>query len=286
MGKVEKLPNRYLVALRKAKLLAVSDVSKQQWVPEYTNTPNYKKRLEILFDGQKLRKNFRQEFDNLSNTSERPLWREIFPNMQISEKHKVVFVHIPKCGGTSVDESNLFAGKDENYGHANLEKYKYILGDRIDEFRFFTFVRNPWERLASAFYYSTHVASNLDTRHSKQAQRIKKEFKGDFNSFLSMFCKENERFISLIWFRPMKEFFNPNDCKQPFFIQKLENIENIDPLRKFLRFDEFDVGHKRVGPISKGDRDPFPNWAIKEVADIYADDIKLFGYKNTAPKSK
>jgi hypothetical protein len=102
------------------------------------------------------------------------VWVEV-----ISHKHKFIFVHIPKCGGTSVELALL---KNEgvnigNYSKRHLgelsEEYrqKYRLGydyegisvqhRHIDQYKdekekkyfTFSFVRNPWDKLVSEYFY-------------------------------------------------------------------------------------------------------------------------------------
>ena len=87
----------------------------------------------------------------------------------ISHKHKFIFVHVPKCGGTSIEHSLL---KNENVTKiTNDVKQKYRMyyyhegiqtqHRKIDQFKdareksyfTFTFVRNPWERFLSEYFY-------------------------------------------------------------------------------------------------------------------------------------
>ena len=63
----------------------------------------------------------------------------------------VVFVHVPKTGGTSV--ARALYGTDGG-GHRTLRDYRAELGDAfVDRAFSFAVVRDPVERLASAFRY-------------------------------------------------------------------------------------------------------------------------------------
>ena len=57
----------------------------------------------------------------------------------------LVFVHIPKCGGTSISE--WFSDGKKYVGHPKLES----LGTPRPFS--FTVVRNPWDRVVSAYHY-------------------------------------------------------------------------------------------------------------------------------------
>ncbi len=68
----------------------------------------------------------------------------------VENKHKVIFVHIPKTGGNAIVES-LFGVSPK--GHKRLEKYYQANRGKFREYYKFTVVRNPYDRFESAFYY-------------------------------------------------------------------------------------------------------------------------------------
>lgn len=94
----------------------------------------------------------------------------------ISHKHKFIFIHIPKCGGTSVEHSLLTShgipeDRVNDWNLTDEEKqefrlyYKYggidVQHKKIEQYNTdyekkyftFTFVRNPWERFLSEYFY-------------------------------------------------------------------------------------------------------------------------------------
>lgn len=65
--------------------------------------------------------------------------------------HGCIFIHVPKTAGTSVSTS-LFGRAGP--GHLSMRDYRDAYEpDVLARFFTFTFVRNPWDRLASAFFY-------------------------------------------------------------------------------------------------------------------------------------
>lgn len=67
----------------------------------------------------------------------------------INHKHKCIFIHINKCGGTSID--TLFNGKFS--GHEKALDYKKSRPKEFNTYFKFTFIRNPWDRVVSFYHY-------------------------------------------------------------------------------------------------------------------------------------
>lgn len=76
----------------------------------------------------------------------------------ISHKHKCIFIHIPRTGGTSIE--TILSGKNwwqvnPQTKHLNFITAKKIYNNYWEEYFKFTFIRNPWERTLSLLKYST-----------------------------------------------------------------------------------------------------------------------------------
>jgi|SRR5687767_929551 len=90
----------------------------------------------------------------------------------ISHKYKCIFIHIPKCGGTSIEnliwpeprsEGDLWMGFKDKYHnayqtgglqHLFARHVREIFGKEIfDDYFKFTIVRNPWEKAISQYFY-------------------------------------------------------------------------------------------------------------------------------------
>lgn len=80
-----------------------------------------------------------------------------------SHKEKLIFVHIPKTGGTTIEHylnlRNCIQGycviKNVAFQHFNWSDYKKLLGNKIYEKYFkFSIVRNPIDRCISEYYWT------------------------------------------------------------------------------------------------------------------------------------
>jgi len=101
------------------------------------------------------------------------------------DRHRCIFVHIPKTGGVSISKS-LFGNLAG--GHMTIERYKIIFTkDEFDQYFKFTFVRNPWDRLVSAFTFLK--GGGMDERDERWAKMHLSEF-DDFESFVKGWINE------------------------------------------------------------------------------------------------
>lgn len=88
----------------------------------------------------------------------------------ICHKHKCIFIHIPRTGGTSIEQSirpDWKLHKFCNEKHIIASTAKRIYSEYWDEYFKFAFVRNPWDRMVSMakyprFYGCKIISSKID----------------------------------------------------------------------------------------------------------------------------
>ena len=91
--------------------------------------------------------------------------------MPISHKHKIIFVHIPKTAGQTIEKTLNIFGKDNNgslkpssdilYGiqegrslqHLTIQEIKKIRLSEFKSYKKIAFVRNPFDRIISEFFW-------------------------------------------------------------------------------------------------------------------------------------
>ncbi|MBK0382514.1 adenylyl-sulfate kinase [Pedobacter sp. SD-b] len=188
-------------------------------------------------------------------------------------KHQCLFVHIPKSGGISINRS-LFCNLGT--GHTPIWQFQKQLGEQaFNNFFKFTFVRNPWDRLVSAFLFLKK--GGLNEADKLWSENNLKDYH-DFESFVKNWVNEKNIF-SYVHFIPQHYFLCVNGSKPLVdFIGKYENIE-ID--FKYVA-DKLNI----KAPLQKLNvnetKNHYSNYYNEEtisiVKDVYKRDIELFDY--------
>ena len=210
----------------------------------------------------------------------------------ISHKHKFIFIHIPKCGGTSVEHAMLLAHglPEERISKWNLTEqektayrlyYKYggidVQHKKIDQYNSeyeksyftFTFVRNPWERFLSEYFY---IKKHNGCKCS--------DFENSFPSFKHFAFNKG---ISCCWYShdfPQIDFvLNANHGKLTNFVGRCEDMQyDFNYVCGKVGLDSFKLPN-RMSSKHKHYTEYYDEDTRQIVAEKYAKDIEYFGYE-------
>ena len=84
----------------------------------------------------------------------------------ILESKKILFIHIPKCAGVSIEK---FFGWNADR-HRTLQSYADEYSEDFLESCFkFTIVRNPWDRMVSWYFYHKNWWYDIKTKEAFQS---------------------------------------------------------------------------------------------------------------------
>lgn len=199
----------------------------------------------------------------------------------ISHQHRCIFTHVPKTGGKSVlsafglpllgaDYDGGLTHIEDPYDHRPLRNEH---GGLREDYYCFAFVRDPLDRLASAFFYLDAGGCNrFDAAFRDEHLSV---YDGDFLAFVD----DLERHIEHTHFRPQSWWLtSPEGVLLPDFIGRYEALAS----------DFANVAERiglRTGPLPRlnASRRPatqlcYTERARRKVAEIYSADFRLLGY--------
>ena len=187
---------------------------------------------------------------------------------------KCLFVHIPKCGGTSITKS-MFGNLGG--GHLTIRDYKFIFSKNLFNRVFkFTFVRNPIHRLVSSFLYLKSGGGNKGDE--AWAYKNIRNYES-VNEFVHEWLSKKS-----IWlyphFRP--QYYYICDSRQKIavdFIGRVENIENdfgkvCEKVGVECHLEHFNKTNTRHQDY----RDLLWPSSVEKIKKVYSKDFSLLEY--------
>ncbi len=202
--------------------------------------------------------------------------------MPISDKHKVIFLHIPKTGGTSIEKFldikpsastfysqylplSISVAAPQHLPYADL-KAKLPVDKWVTYYKF-AIVRNPWERLLSTYKWKSRGCKTFE----------------EFVFFVDLLFKKYKP-ADLHYYSDYQRNWCSHLLPQSMYIgddvhvYRFEHFnEIVDDLKQRLGLGE------EIKKVNGSDHDHYSHYYTKKlretVARIYADDIERFGYE-------
>jgi chondroitin 4-sulfotransferase 11 len=190
----------------------------------------------------------------------------------INHKHKFIFIHIPKTGGTSIEKvfKKDVGGAFERertikYKHQNAKGMQKLFPIEWGEYFKFALVRNPFDLLVSRYFWSRDV---------QQLESFKE--------------KSFSEYIIAVNYHKLPEWTIPK-CQYNYlsvngevamdFIGRFENLqEDFNTI-----WDKIGIPRQEIPHVNKSKHKHYTEYYNEEtkqiVAEKYAKDIEYFGYK-------
>lgn len=202
--------------------------------------------------------------------------------MIICVEKSFIFIHIPKSSGTEMSAQllktyncNLLQQVDPKTGLDKMHLHqdvidKYISPDILSSFFKFCIVRNPYERLYSAWYFIKD-RHGYDNVNDFIKEKLSKEF---------IFGKEMFPGDARVHYRPQYTFIYSDDGEiKVDLILRYESLnEDIAKMNKKtgLKIPEYGKFER----YSKAKYTPlFNKDSIKKINDLYREDFYFLGYE-------
>jgi len=183
--------------------------------------------------------------------------------MLISHKHKFISIDVPKTGTTSINSAlhdvlgandfTLKMSRDIKMRHATYEQCMEKFPG-FENYFVFAFVRNPWDRIISYWFWAKYNAKDL---------RIDKNL--SLKDFLQKTPQNQYSYI--------KGFTNNS------FVGRFENLQqDFDEA-----CDKIGISRQELRHVNKTNHKHYTEYYDDEMREIvakkYARDIEYFGYK-------
>ena len=189
----------------------------------------------------------------------------------------LLFVHVPKCGGSSVEDQLGIA-----HGHRSAVYFRAADPDFFARAWKFSIVRNPYDRLVSAFHYLKNHT------HSERDRAWAADVLGscpDFPAFAAALADPGFRDRVLAWLHFQPQWYYLCDREGRLLVDEVARLEALDAFA--ARFNAagravtLDTGVRRR-PSERAAWPAYYDAAIAaRVAAIYARDFEVLGYPTT-----
>lgn len=208
------------------------------------------------------------------NAVDRTYYQDLFRNKKLSPcfvSTKSIFIHVPKCAGSSICDA-LYGG--EKIGHRPASWYHTQYPEQYRDFFTFSFTRNPWDRLVSAWtYLRAQTNSHQDSDWAEALGRYR-----SFDDFVINWVHAGN-IERKIHFCPQHLYLLDN-----FGTMSLDYVGKVEDFQKGFDFVAAQLGLsvdlKRVNQSRNDDyRSYYNDKTIAHVEAVYQRDIQLFGYE-------
>lgn len=183
-----------------------------------------------------------------------------------------IFIHIPKSAGQSIA---LAMFGDRHPGHWAFKDYEWENAKKSRDFFTFCLVRNPYDRLMSAYYYlMSHTESELD-------QYFVDECLSKYKTFEEFVLKglDDEEVAAWVHFIPQIKFITDKNGKVAInYIGKLEDIDGFSKrIKKELNLSVLEI--KKINTSKKlNPEDEYTAEMKQKVYEFYEQDFRMFKY--------
>jgi hypothetical protein len=198
----------------------------------------------------------------------------------INHTHKYIFIHIPKCAGTSIENTlsgAAYAKWDKHnkiwVQHATANQIKRLYCQNYEDYFSFAFVRNPWGRAISDYFW---IKKNLKIEDSfKNYLLLENKFNTPRLSYPHLHKTGRGDHIL-----PQSDFIlNSNREQMVNYIGRFENLQqDFDTI-----CDKIGIPRQKLPHNNKTNHKRYVEYYDEEtrqiVAEKYAKDIEYFGYE-------
>lgn len=205
-------------------------------------------------------------------------------------KNKFQCYHLPRSDICDFAGSTLEGINTRYFMHFTYDKILPYLPSFTEvnpHFKFITFVRNPYHRLISAFYFSLLNFSLLNYNRPKKYCTIHSLMSITMEEYVNSLIENFKTFIKTelveyldnnhrdtIFYKQQFKYLTDENKNIPenMIIHKLEDYKSGSEVEQFFNFEDFDL---KIYDLNKF----YDNETLAIVNNVYAKDFELFGYE-------
>lgn len=207
--------------------------------------------------------------------------------MRVSDVNRVLFVHVPKTGGSTIDL--IFDHEVEDARKVQRAKRHFTYGELLELEPSLThywscgFVRNPWARMVSWWAMTVDMFDRAERGHEPARTKVEKlrgiwgplgEYREDFPTFVLEGTQHVERLRVPQLYRLQADRRGRVD-----FVGKVENfVHDVNVVREKLGLDPVEELPRRNSSSHGHYSEYYDDRTRDRVAELYAMDIEAFGY--------
>lgn len=206
--------------------------------------------------------------------------------MRVSDSHRVLFVHVPKSGGSSIDQifdtevpdARRIPERQRHAPYGRLLKAEPELADYWS----FGFVRNPWARLVSWWTMVAGVFARAEAGNPRAQERLRRHpeawvAEGEYRHDFDRFVLEGTVVLPKLA-RPQIKTLSAGS-RSVDFIGRLESFdEDVVVVRERLGLPTVESAPHTNKSRHGHYREYYNDTTRAHVAAVYAADIEHFGY--------
>jgi hypothetical protein len=206
--------------------------------------------------------------------------------MAYSKKLNLVFVHIPKCAGTSIIEAMRSVDPSVEHGHNKwyyYTAYSIVSKDPMS----FTIVRNPWDRVYSCYRYAIQKESYWHGENKRWGIHPDYNILKNYNFKDAVKILYNNKHLLDLPEHSRSNFKHNWSYQHPFFtdekthktIKQILRYENMSDICGWL-LDAYGLEVPVLNVSHSEDyKTHYDDETIDLVSQIYAKDISILKYK-------
>jgi hypothetical protein len=198
----------------------------------------------------------------------------------IDHKNKTIFIHIPRCGGTSIEKALTgfdYWNINPTLKHAPANIYKNLFPNYWDEYFKFSIIRDPYTRFRSLWKHRKEYGLNLDA----DGKICIEKYVDYFGPNKIIESQENLKNSGLELKYTDTDKFGQNQVYGNYINEKIDRIYYFEDLPKVFSHLSKIFNIQLLTVHAEKSQDPPPELSKKSISlinDFCSNDFDRFGY--------